>query len=242
MAGKSTFFLMCCAGGLAAFSGWKVGDELFLRSAQAALAKSKYISGDTMQMSNRDAKRDREYVITPRAETTPAETSSPVLALARIEPEAQPVIPEPVSLSAKPDVQNARAEIAPAAPVAAKPKPVIAKIEKIGRSLLTDYQISGIKQRLALTSAQERYWPAVEKALRGLSERVVEYRKMAKRSRDEKYAAEAAQVDDLKSAAVPLLSQLRDDQKSTVIVMANMAGLGSVVNELFSGAEVAAAN
>ncbi|MBI3699595.1 MAG: hypothetical protein HY242_04025 [Afipia sp.] len=238
MAIKSNLFLICCAGALAAVSGWKVGDELFLRSAEAAFAKSRYISSDTLQMSNRDAKRDREFVVTPRAETPPADSNAPILALARIEPDPQPAA-QPVLQ--KPDLQEARAELTPAPQPAPKPK-AMAKIEKIGRALLSDYQISGIKQRLALTSAQERYWPAVEKALRGLSERVVEYRKLAKRTRDEKYVAEAAQVEDLKSAAVPLLAQLRDDQKSTVIVMANMAGLGSVVNELFSGAEVANAN
>ncbi len=231
---KSTLLLICCAGGLAAFSGWKAGDELFLRSAEAAFAKSSPLLNETIQTSNRDAKRDRDMVTVSRS----AEPTTPVHALALIEPEPQPVVTEPVSLSAKPDTQDARAEFsAPAAP-AAKPK-IIAKIEKIGRALLTDYQISGIKERLALTAAQERYWPAVEKALRGLTDRVVEYRKLAKKPHDEKYAAEAAQVEDLKAAARPLLAQLRDDQKSTVLVIANMAGLGSVVTEMFSGNEVA---
>lgn len=228
---KSPLFLICCAGGLAAFSGWKVGDELFLRSAEAAFAKTSPSLNDTIQRSNRDAKGDRDAV------AKRAEADSPVLAFARIDAAPQPVA-EPVSLSAKPELQNARAEISPPPPPAPKAK-IAAKIEKIGKSLLTDYQIAGIKERLALTSAQERYWPAVEKALRGLSERVVEYRKLAKKSRDEKYAAEAAQVEDLKSAALPLLAKLNDDQKSTVLVLANMAGLGSVVGELFSGGEVA---
>ena len=118
----------------------------------------------------------------------------------------------------------------------------MAKIEKIGRSLLSDYQISGIKQRLLLTSAQERYWPAVEKALRGLSERVVEFRKNAKKSSDGKFDSEAAQVEQLKTAAIPLMTQLRDDQKSTVLMIANMAGLGSVMTEMFSGNEVASSS
>lgn len=234
MATKSTLFLICCAGGLAAFSGWKAGDELFLRSAEAAFAKAGPSLNDTIQTSNRDAKRDRENVAAAKR----AEADSPVLAFARIDSEPQPVAPEPVSLSAKPELQNARAEISPPLPLSPKAK-AVAKIEKIGRALLSDYQVAGIKERLALTSAQERYWPSVEKALRGLTERVVEYRKLAKKSRDDKYAAEAAQVEDLKAAALPLLAQLRDDQKSTVIVMANMAGLGPVVNEMFSGGEVA---
>ncbi len=229
---KSPLFLICCAGGLAAFSGWKVGDELFLRSAEAAFAKTGPSLNDTIQRSNRDAKGDRDVV----AGTKRVEVDSPVLAFARIDAAPQPVAPEPVSLAAKPELQNARAELS--SPPTPKAK-IVTRIEKIGKSLLTDYQIAGIKERLALTSAQERYWPAVEKALRGLSERVVEYRKLAKKPRDEKYAAEAAQVEDLKSAALPLLAKLNDDQKSTVLVLANMAGLGSVVGELFSGGEVA---
>ncbi|MCX7308631.1 MAG: hypothetical protein NTZ72_12095 [Afipia sp.] len=103
-------------------------------------------------------------------------------------------------------------------------------------------QIAGIKQRLSLTAAQERYWPAVEKALRGLSERAVEYRKNLKKSTDGKVDAQVAEVEQLKAAALPLVTQLSDDQKSTVLVIANMAGLGSVVTDLFSGNDVASNN
>ena len=228
----TTILLICCAGGLAAFSGWKIGDELFLRSAEAAFAKSGPSLNNTTQMSNRDAKRDRDVVA-----VKPAPTDSALLAFARMEPEPQPAAIEPV---AQPALQLASIDVAPPPP-APKPK-AIAKIEKIGRALLSDYQIAGIRQRLLLTSAQERYWPAVEKALRGLSERVVEFRKATKKSSDGKFDAEAAQVEQLKAAAIPLMTQLRDDQKSTVLMIANMAGLGSVMTEMFSGNEVASSS
>ena len=51
-----------------------------------------------------------------------------------------------------------------------------------------------------------------------------------------------AEVEQLKAAALPLVTQLSDDQKSTVLVIANMAGLGSVVTDLFSGNDVASNN
>jgi hypothetical protein len=232
---SSVFFLVICAGGLAAYSGWKIGDELFLRSAEAAFAKSGPSLDDTAQMSNRDAKRDRDVVAAKPAEAL--EPDAPVLAFARIEPEPAVTEPQPATT---PALQLASIDVAPPPP-AAKPK-VMAKIEKIGRALLSDYQITGIKQRLTLTAAQERYWPAVEKALRGLSERVVEYRKNLNKSNDGKFNAEAAQVEQLKAAALPLMTQLRDDQKSTVLMIASMAGLGSVMTEMFSGNEVASNN
>lgn len=227
----TTVLLICCVGGLAAFSGWKIGDELFLRSAEAAFAKSIPLINSTAQMSNRDAKRDRDVVA-----AKPADTDSTVLAFARMEPEPQAVATESQP-APQPALQLASIDVAPPPP-APKPK-AMAKIEKIGRALLSDYQISGIKQRLLLTSAQERYWPAVEKALRGLSERVVEYRKNLNKSNDSKFNAEAAQVEQLKAAALPLMTQLSDDQKSTVLMIASMAGLGSVMTEMFSGNEVA---
>ena len=231
----TTILLICCAGGLAAFSGWKVGDELFLRSAEAAFAKSSPSIADTVQTSNRDAKRDRDVVA-----AKPAETDSTVLAFARIEPEPQPAVTDPRP-SATPALQLASIDVATPPPPTPKPK-VVAKIERAGRALLNDLQIAGIKQRLSLTAAQERYWPAVEKALRGLSERAVEYRKNLKKSTDGKFDAEVAEVEQLKTAALPLLAQLRDDQKSTVIVIANMAGLGPVVTDMFSGNDVASNN
>ncbi len=236
MATKTTTILLICgAGGLAAFSGWKVGDELFLRSAEAAFAKSSSVITHTIQTSNRDAKRDRDVVA-----SRPAEQDSAVLSLARIEPDPQSIVAEPQP-SAAPALQLASVDVTPS-PLPTPKAKVVAKIERAGRALLSDLQIAGIKQRLSLTAAQERYWPAVEKALRGLSERAVEYRKNLKKSTDGKVDAQVAEVEQLKAAALPLVTQLSDDQKSTVLVIANMAGLGSVVTDLFSGNDVASNN
>ncbi|MCX7308632.1 MAG: hypothetical protein NTZ72_12100 [Afipia sp.] len=106
MATKTTTILLICgAGGLAAFSGWKVGDELFLRSAEAAFAKSSSVITNTIQTSNRDAKRDRDVVA-----SRPAEQDSAVLSLARIEPDPQSIVAEPQP-SAAPALQLASVDV-----------------------------------------------------------------------------------------------------------------------------------
>lgn len=229
--------LIFCAGGLAAYSGWQVGDELLLRNASAALANPPLPPVDDFPKSNRDAKSDRDFVASRRSEVSaplavayaPEETGSiPVVA------DTNPVVTDPKPVT----FENARAEISPPPAPAPKPK-AVAKIEKMGRALLNDFQIAGIKQRLSLNATQERYWPAVEKALRGLSERVVDYQKRRNRSRDDSADTEAAEIRQLKSAARPFLAQLRDDQKSEVIMLANMAGLGPVVTEIASGRDLA---
>ncbi len=219
--------LMYCAGGVAAFSGWQFGEQLLPQDASASVSTVSRASF-SFPTSNRDSKRDRDIVIAPQAET-----AAPVLAAYAAEEPPTASIPSLASKTAA--VEDARAELAPLSAPTPKAK-AVAKIEKIGRSLLSDFQIAGIKQRLGLTSAQERYWPPVEKALRGLSERVAAYRKGLKKSHDD---AENAEIEQLKAAALPLLAQLRDDQKSQVIVLANMAGLGSIVTDLFNGGEVA---
>src|SRR3984957_2040061 len=100
---------------------------------------------------------------------------------------------------------------------AAPPKPKVAAKPPVQKSyaLLSDAQISGIKDRLKLSPSQEYYWPAVENALRAVAHRI-----HASRQADPGNAnavpidPEAAEVQQLKSAAMPLLFQLREDQKS----------------------------
>ncbi|MGY4341051.1 hypothetical protein ACVWW3_005957 [Bradyrhizobium sp. LM2.9] len=54
----------------------------------------------------------------------------------------------------------------PAVEVPAKPKVVAKPQPQKSYSLLSDVQISGIRDRLKLSSSQEYYWPSVETALR----------------------------------------------------------------------------
>jgi len=93
-------------------------------------------------------------------------------------------------------------------------------------TLLSNAQISAIKGRLNLTPSQETHWPNIELALRAI----------AKKMHDNKPAAgnpapidpDSAEVQQLKSAAMPLLFQLREDQKREVRALARIIGLEKV--------------
>ena len=119
----------------------------------------------------------------------------------------------------------------PAVEVPAKPK-VVAKPQK-AYSLLSDMQIAGIRDRLKLSSSQEYYWPSVETALRNVA------RKIQANKLSNPNATPSAQIDpncdevqQLKSAAMPLLFQLRDDQKEEVRKLARLIGLEKVAQQI----------
>ena len=122
----------------------------------------------------------------------------------------------------------APAMAAPAVEAAPKPKAVNKPQPQKNYALLSDAQIAGIKERLKLSSSQESYWPAVETALRGIARKI-------HATRQGNPAVSAAQIDpdseevqQLKSAAMPLLFQLREDQKREVRSLARLIGLEKV--------------
>jgi hypothetical protein len=94
-------------------------------------------------------------------------------------------------------------------------------------ALLSDAQIASIKERLKLSSSQESYWPAVENSLRALARKI-----RATRQADPNAVAmidpDAEEVQQLKTAAMPLLVQLREDQKREVRSLARLIGLEKV--------------
>lgn len=119
----------------------------------------------------------------------------------------------------------------PTVEVPAKPK-VLAKPQK-AYSLLSDGQIAGIRDRLKLSSSQEYYWPSVETALRNVA------RKIQANKLSNPNAPPGSQIDpncdevqQLKSAAMPLLFQLRDDQKEEVRKLARLIGLEKVAQQI----------
>jgi hypothetical protein len=129
-------------------------------------------------------------------------------------------------------------EVAPAAPLptvsspAAPPKPkVVVKPQpqpQKNYALLSDGQIAGIKDRLKLSSSQESYWPPVENALRAVARKIHAGRQANPNAAGVPIDPESAEVQQLKSAAMPLLFQLREDQKSEVRSLARIIGLERV--------------
>ncbi|MEH2510323.1 hypothetical protein V1291_001677 [Nitrobacteraceae bacterium AZCC 1564] len=206
MAIRTTYLLLiCCAGGLAALGGWRLGDQLFFQSASASLTKDETEVTAQYPVSNRDVKADRAIV-------------------------AVPVDPGPVSQT----LATANAYLSAPPPRAPAPKP-----EKPSRLLLSDMQIAGIKQRLKLTAAQEKYWSPMEAALREVMVQIYDYQKRAKKSGGEAFDTENASVARLKDASRALFAQLRADQKNEIMMLARIAGLSSFVSEAVGGKAVA---
>ena len=115
---------------------------------------------------------------------------------------------------------------------AAKPK-VVSKPQpqpQKNYALLSDVQIAGIKERLKLSSDQESYWPPVESALRAVARKIHAKRQVDPSSTSLPIDPESEEVQQLKSAAMPLLFQLREDQKSEVRSLARIIGLEKVAS------------
>jgi hypothetical protein len=176
-------------------------------------------------VANRESKQDRLAVAR--------------LALASFEPPQQTAsLGEPLRQAY---ASTAPAEVAMpkvAAPVAAAqlapPKPKLAARPAPQKSyaLLSDVQIAGIKDRLKLSSSQEYYWPAVETALRAVARKIHATRKADPNAAGAPIDPDAAEVQQLKSAAMPLLFQLREDQKQEVRTLARIIGLEKVAAQI----------
>jgi hypothetical protein len=120
--------------------------------------------------------------------------------------------------------------LVPTAP--SKPKLVAKPAPQKSYALLSDVQIAGIKDRLKLSSSQEPYWPAVESALRAVARKIHETRRADPHATGAPIDPESAEVQQLKSAAMPLLFQLREDQKREVRTLARLIGLEQVASQI----------
>ena len=172
-------------------------------------------------VSNKESKKDRLAVVS--------------YALAAYEPpQTTAALSEPLrqayASTAPADIglpkELAPVVVAPAPPpkpkAAAKPQP------QKNYALLSDVQIAGIKDRLKLSSSQESYWPPVESALRAVARKIHAGRQANPTAAGVPIDPESAEVQQLKSAAMPLLFQLREDQKTEVRSLARIIGLEKV--------------
>lgn len=104
--------------------------------------------------------------------------------------------------------------------------------------LATSVNVDRIKSALKLTPAQERFWPAVENALRDLGRQQAKasdqdgiMRRLSRRVVS--VVLNTATVQRLASAAKPLIAALDDDQKRVAVGLAQEMGLGPVVAALY---------
>jgi hypothetical protein len=181
-------------------------------------------------VSNRESKKDRLAIVS--------------YALAAYEPpQTTAALAEPMRnayASAEPADIGLPKEVAPAAPMAPsaslpaappKPKAVVVKPQpQKNYALLSDVQIAGIKDRLKLSASQESYWPPVETALRAVARKIHAGRQTNPTASGVPIDPESAEVQQLKSAAMPLLFQLREDQKNEVRSLARIIGLERVAS------------
>jgi hypothetical protein len=178
-------------------------------------------SVDESPVSNRESKKDRLAVATAM--------------LASFEPPRTASLSEPLRqayASSTPADFEAPKVAAPVTMPPAPPKPKLAvkPAQQKSYALLSDVQIAGIKERLKLSSDQESYWPAVESALRAVARKIHATRKADPNTTGVPIDPDAEEVQQLKSAAMPLLFQLREDQKQEVRTLARIIGLERVAS------------
>jgi len=149
-----------------------------------------------------------------------------------------PVLAYPARVASAPAV----AAPPPAPPTAAaKPQTLTAPARHVSSrpgSVLNYAQIASIKKRLNLTPDQEPLWPAVETALRNVSHvgkaREIKVASLGNRTTGAGAMTyidtNSAEVQQLKSAALPLIMRLSDEQKREVKSMAYVMGLESVAS------------
>ena len=177
-------------------------------------------------VANRESKQDKLTVTRlALASFDPQQTASLSEPLRQAYASAAPddiQMPKLTAPAVEPQIQ------APKPKAAAAPKPALQK----AYTLLSDEQIAGIKERLRLSSDQEYYWPAVETALRAVARKIHASRRDQRPSGVPPIDPDAAEVQQLKSAAMPLLFQLREDQKQEVRSLARLIGLEKVAAQI----------
>nr|HEV8011767.1 hypothetical protein [Bradyrhizobium sp.] len=175
-------------------------------------------------IANRASKTDRLAV----AALAPAPIATPQAAA----PANEPLRLAFASTTADIEAPNISTLPATAAAPMAPPKPKLAGKSQKSYALLSDAQIAGIKERLKLSSSQESYWPAVESALRAVARKIHETRQADPHATGATIDPDCAEVQQLKSAAMPLLFQLREDQKREVRTLARLIGLEQVASQI----------
>jgi LAS superfamily LD-carboxypeptidase LdcB len=180
---------------------------------------------------NADSKTDRLPVVSAAynlLETVDAAT--PPAATASVAPASQYAAIDPASAAGDgrlPDPIVKPALTAIPAPLA-KPKATAVKPARPTNVVLNDAQIAALKQRLRLSPSQEPFWPEIELALRDVVKQIYEANRKA-HGATVPVDTTTAEVERLKSAAMPLLMQMRADQKAEIIALAHIIGMEKLV-------------
>jgi hypothetical protein len=178
-------------------------------------------------IANRQSKKDK--LVVAASVWAPPETPQTA------GPLSDPQLRQAFAASGPTDMQMPAA-IVPAVTPPTLPGPqkskLAGKVMQKPYALLSDAQIAGIKDRLKLSDAQQSYWPAVETALRAVARKIHESRQANPHATGVPIDPDAAEVQQLKTAAMPLLVQLREDQKREVRLLARLIGLEQVASQI----------
>lgn len=169
-------------------------------------------------VANRDGKADRLQVAAlPVAEQPGAPDGA---------------LPDPLRQAVATDSPVDVQALTPSPPIARPPLPhprpkLANQLVQKNYSLLSDMQIAALKGRMQLTRAQEPYWPAVESALRDVARKV-----HARHSAAPGAPAnlDSSDIEQIKTAAAPLLGKLREEQKREARSLARIIGLEAVAS------------
>ncbi|NOJ40206.1 hypothetical protein [Bradyrhizobium australiense] len=196
-------------------------------AARFELASAPSVQGP---VSNKESKKDRLAVISYATAAVEPQPRDPELneSLRRAYASTSPAdIGMPKEIAAPTVTPTAAPSTAPV-PAPVKPKAAAKPQPQKNYALLSDVQIAGIKDRLKLSASQESYWPPVETALRAVARKIHAGRQANPNATGVPIDPDSAEVQQLKSAAMPLLFQLREDQKSEVRSLARIIGLEKV--------------
>jgi hypothetical protein len=148
--------------------------------------------------------------------------------------DAAPAAPLPDAVAPHPVPRPMPTAAHPASEIKSAVAPVHHHANRPG-FMLNDAQIASIRRRLNLTPDQEQMWPAVEAALRNLAYTSTRdaRRRGAPASAAQLASADpnSAEVQDLKSAAIPLIMSFNNEQKDEVRSLAHVMGLDKLASE-----------
>jgi hypothetical protein len=205
--------------GTGAIAGYLVADREHLHFAGTRLFASATASRN-FPAPNSENKADR---IRADASGLRAELSEPVVL-----PKADALRQSFAAIDPAATGNQALADPSPPLP---KPRPKAMLLrQQASYTLLSDLQIDAIKERLKLSAEQERYWPPLEAALRGLSTRLHGMKQSGESPT--RLAADAEEIAQLKAAATPFFSRLSAEQKRQLRMLAHLVGLGRVIAQL----------
>ncbi|HVX77177.1 MAG TPA: hypothetical protein VHB49_13690 [Bradyrhizobium sp.] len=195
-------------------------------------------------IANRQAKADKLKVVRlAMASLEPSQPPAVAVPAASIEPSQSAAALRPAERSTEPlrqayaatepsDAIDIPREVTAPAAAASEPPPRPKLVERPApprpSPVLSDAQIAGIKERLKLSPDQEYYWPSVESALRAVAHRIQANRRADPHATGAAIDPDSPEVQELKSAAMPLLFGMREDQKREVRLLARQIGLEKV--------------